>query len=181
MDTNINSMYQKLGGQLVDKGMWFSRNAYKLSPEIFTRAEVFTFLNQQTGIPTSSISLADEKFFIENWEKWGNIIEFDLLNFQQYMSDYRDCDNYAFSFAARSSMIYGLNSCGVAFGNIYDSVTGKFLFRHAFNMILTRIDKTLRLYLYEPQTDQSCLWQAGKDNILEGLNWKYKPDWLVFF
>ncbi len=177
----INAMYQKLGGQLIDKGIFFSRNAYKLSPKVFTRGEILTFLNQQTGIPTSSLSVADEKIYVESWAKWGNIIDFDLINQQTYKPDYRDCDNYAFIYASRAGMIYGLNSCCVAFGNVYDATTKQLVARHAFNLIITHENGALKLYLYEPQTDNSTLWVRIQDNSLQYPGWIYKPDWILLF
>lgn len=180
-DETINKMYQKLGGVLIDKGILFSRTAYKLNPKVFTRVEILSFLQDQTGIPLSSLSVADEKIYAESWEKWGNIIDYDLLNQQQYLEDKKDCDNFALLFSARSSLIYGLNSCGTAFGSIHDPVTKQLIGYHAFNLIITQQDGELKLRLYEPMADTSALWVKGQDNSLQYPGWLYRPQWILLF
>lgn len=175
----INNLYHKLGHQLIDKGIWFARNAYKLNPKVFTRGEVITFLADQLKLPLSTLSLADEKYHIESWGKWGMIIDFDLINQQIYLADVFDCDNFASVYSARASLIYGLNSCGLAYGNIYDPITKKYLFRHAFNLIVACENRMLKLYLYEPQTDEAMEWRKGQENALPRLQWIYKPDWVL--
>ena len=181
-EKQVNILYHKLGHQLLDKGIWFSRNAYKLNPIVFTRFQILTFLNQQTGIPINNLSLADNRFYVESWGKWGQIIDFDLLDQQKYLDDTRDCDNYALMFTARASLIYGLNSAPTAFGNVLDAKTGNFITRHGFNLIIAHDNGLLKLYLYEPQTDDSVLWSKDTTyNTLQNLNWIYRPDWILMF
>ena len=174
-------LFHKLGHTLLQQGRNFIKNAYKLSPKIFTRTEVLTFLNQETGIPINSISLADEKFYVETLDKWGQIIDYDLIDSQEYYSDWRDCDNFALLYTSQASFIYGLNSCPTAFGDIYDAKTGAYLFRHAFNIIITHQDGVLKLKIYEPQTDESMEWVKGKGSISERLGWRYTCDWILAF
>ncbi len=177
----INTIAHKFGQKLMKSGQDIIKTVYKLNPKVFTKAEVLAFLSDQTGIPAYSISLADEKFYMETIDKIYQIIEFDLLDQEEYHADWFDCENFALLFSARTALIYKLNSLGTAFGNIYDPITNKFLFRHGFNLILAHENGILKLLLYEPQDDDSVLWQKGKDNILPILNWKYSPDWLLYF
>lgn len=177
----LNIIAHKFGQQLLDAGIKFIRIAYKLNPKVFTRAEILTFLIDQTSIPASSLSVADEKIYVESWTKWGNIIDFDLINQQIYQPDFFDCDNYSFSYASRASMIYGLNSCGVAFGSIHNPITKQLIGYHAFNLIITHEEGILKLYLYEPMTDSSTLWIKGQDNSLQNPGWIYKPNWIILF
>jgi len=399
----INKTMHKFGHWLLDYGITSIRNAYKLKPVVFSRQALSLFLSDQLGLPASTISLADEKYHIETWTKWGEIIDFDLIDQQIYLADTRDCkvpddlafayglffadgscslnkdgkyagagwrivnsnkdyleraklgldweyndsltfeikeypsyrkgnktnfgerkktlycleakpkrigkkggrghsypinnqgkrgkfikewrgylydtissfkivpkplhdkypepkraflegviagdgtqkktrsgrgaitvnrknkravgelvglmyaldwyikvsfdekqftihynplkkygkwrkrpeppewgcDNFASLYSARASMIYGLNSCALAYGNIYDARTKKFLFRHAFNIIISHGNGALKLYLYEPQTDEAVSWIKGQDNALQRLGWVYRPDWLL--
>ena len=175
----INNLLHKFGHWLIDDGIKKVRSSFKLATQQFSRATIQTFLSSQLGLPTSTLSLADEKYFVETWEKWGKIIDYDLIDQQIYLADHRDCDNFASLYSARASLIYGLNSCALAYGNIYDVKTGKYLFRHAFNLIITHDKGVLKLYLYEPQTDEAVLWVKGQDNALQKLGWIYRPDWLL--
>jgi hypothetical protein len=177
--TQLNKAAHKFGHYLLDSGINIIRIAYKLKPTEFSRIALLTFLSDQLGLPFSTLSLADEKYFVETWGKWGEIIDFDLIDQQIYVADHRDCDNFASLYSARSSMIYGLNTCALVYGNIYDAKTKKFLFRHAFNLILTHENGALKLYLYEPQTDESVNWIKGQDNALQKLGWIYRPDWIL--
>ncbi len=174
-------IFHRFGHQLIEQGIQFIKKAYKLSPKVFTRTEVLNFLSQETGIPTSSISLADEKYYVESWAKWEKILDYDLVDKQQYLSDRFDCDNFSFAYSALATLNYNLNSCGVGFGNIYDSDTKTYMFRHAFNLIITHDNGVLKLNLYEPQTDEFALWQKGNNNILPILGWEYRPDWLLYW
>ncbi len=177
----INKIAHTFGQKLMKSGQNIIKTVYKLNPKVFTRAEVLAFLSNQTGIPAYSISLADEKFYVETIDKIYQIIEFDLLDQEEYHADWFDCENFALLFSARTALIYKLNSLGTAFGNIYDPITNKLLFRHGFNLILAHENGILKLCLYEPQTDSSCLWVKGGNNVLQPLNWKYVPDWLLYF
>jgi len=173
----VNTMFHKFGHQLLDRGIKFIKTAYKLKPKVFTRPEILAFLNGQTGIPNSSISLADMKYHVETWAKWGQIIDLDLIDTQKYLTDVMDCDNFAMAYAARASMVYGLNTCGIAYGNIYD-LTGKFIGRHAFNLIVTHEKGVLKLYCYEPMDDNSNQVIKGQKIILIH-GWEYRPDWIL--
>ena len=178
LDT-IRKLYHSLGHKLLDNGITMCRKAYQVNPRTYTRSEILNFLTNQLNLPASTISLADEIFYVETVDKWKTITEMDLLNYQKYLADIRDCDNYAMTFSARGSLIYGLNSCATAFGNIYDVNTKKLLFRHAFNLIITHENGVLKLKIYEPQTDELKDWIKGGNNVLKiGI---YKPDWCLLF
>ena len=175
----ISKIGHKFGHQLIDAGIKWIRLAYKLKPQVFTRVAIMSFLTDQLGLLASTISLADEKYHVETWNKFGQIADFDLLNLQEYKSDFFDCDNYSFVYASRGGLIYGLNSFFVAFGNIYD-LTGKYIGRHAFNLILTHQNGVLKLYCYEPMNDNSNQVIKGQKIVLIH-GWEYRPDWIIGF
>ena len=175
----INTAAHKFGHFQLDSGIKWIRIAHKLQPRCYTRGEILLFLSNQLGLPTSTLSLADEKYYVETWSKWIPIIDYDLIDQQVYLSDIRDCDNFAAMYSARASFIYGLNSCGLAYGNIYDLLTKKLLFRHAFNLIIYHENGALKLRLYEPQTDSSIEWRKGQSNVIPQLKWEYRPDWVL--
>ena len=175
----INQIAMRFGLTLINKGFEITRNASKISRVNYPSNIIKNFLSDQTSIIPSSISLADEKYYLTNLEKVKEIIEIDWTNTFKYVVDNWDCDNFAMLFASEGGNLYGLNTFFVAFGNIYDSNTGAFLFRHAFNLILTQDNGITNLYLYEPQTDEIALWKKGQNNVLLSGKWKYVPDWIL--
>lgn len=177
--TKLNKTAHKFGHFLLDNAISWIRSAYKLRPKEFSRTTISGFLADQLELPTSTLSLADEKFFVETWAKWREIIDYDLLDQQEYLRDTFDCDGFASNYSARANLLYRLNTCGLSYGNIYDAKTGKFLFRHAFNIIITHESGVLKLYLYEPQTDEAVLWIKGQNNALQRMGWIYRPDWVL--
>jgi len=178
----LSQAFHRFGHDLIPRGTKFIQLAFKLKPKSYTKTAILGFLMDQLGLKENHISLSDSKYYVEEWEKWEQIIEYDLTDLKEYLHDVRDCDNFAFAFASNAGIIYGLNTCGVAYGTIYSKKTGKRLGRHAFNLILIHKDGVLKLYLYEPMNDQYKVWEKGKDNALGGTTpWIYKPDWCFFF
>ena len=179
--TKINTIFHKFGHNLLGQGIKFIRMAYKLNPKVFTRRVIMEFLKDQTGLPANTISLVDEKYYVETWGKIGQIIDFDLIDQQIYHYDFLDCDNYAFAYASRAGLIYGLNSCGVAFGSVHNPITKKLIGYHAFNLIITQENGLLKGYLYEPMTDGAVEWRKGQDNALLNPGWVYRINWLIYY
>ncbi len=178
----INQIAHAFGQKLIQQGSNIIRTVFKLNPAVYNRQTIMSFLSQQTGLSPSTISLADEKYHCVSWAKWEAIKEYDLTDRLLYYADVFDCDNFAFLFSSLSTMNYHLNSAGVAFGNVYGVKTGALITRHAFNLIITQDEGgIMNLYLFEPQTDDSCLFKKGRDNIIERLGWRYVPDWLIFY
>ena len=178
----INQISHKFGHLLIDQGIKFIRTAYKLNPKVFTRSLILEFLKDRTGLLSNTISLADEKYYVESWGKWGQIIDYDLIDQQIYHYDYFDCDNSAFLYASRAGLIYGLNSCGVCFGSVHKPITKELIGYHAFNLILAHENGALKAYLYEPMTDSAVEWRKGQDNILQvPADWLYRINWLIYY
>ncbi len=180
--TKISQMALKFGLSLVNSGYNITRNASsRIQRNSYPNAMIKNFLSDQTGIPLNAISLADEKYYLTNWERVQEIIDADWTNTFKYAIDVFDCENFAFLFASEGGNLYGFNSFGVAFGEIYDAKTGALLFGHGFNLLLTLDKGVMNLRLYEPQTDECSLWKKGQNNIGMGSKWIYKPKWLIFF
>lgn len=180
--STLQKAFHKFGHDLIGRGIGFIKTAFKLQPKEYNRYVILNFLSDQTGLSTSTISLADSIYFTESWDKWQQIIGFDLIDTKKYLKERFDCDNFALAFASRGGLIYGLNTCGVAFGDILNKKTKQKIGRHAFNLIITQDNGILHLYLYEPMNDQYKLWEKGKDNALSGTTpWIYKPDWCLFY
>lgn len=151
----------------------------------YLRHTIQEILANKTDMNKFLVSLYDEKYYLTDWDKIRELIENDFIDYMIYEYDYRDCDNFAFLFAARAGMYYDLNSIGVATGALYDADTNEFITRHAFNLIFTKDLDGLNVYCFEPQTDQHTKIIKGQPIILGGYfgipRWEYRPDWLTMF
>ena len=175
----INKMAKSFGMTLLNKGSEIVKYAFKLKPAMYPRANILNFLSQKTGISATNISLADEKYYVVDWNTWGQIIDLDIIDTLTYKSDYFDCDNFSGLFASRANWLYNLNSVCMAFGNIYNKDTGEFIGRHAFNLIIAQDNGILNLYCYEPMNDGQCLVTLKNDIVIG--EWRYEPDWILCF
>lgn len=122
-------------------------------------------------------SLSDSNYRLTTIEWWKNWIEKDWTDTKEYVSEYHDCDNFAFYFSSRTSWLYNVNSALVAFGDIFDAEDkDKQIGRHAFNIIPTTEDE---LYCFEPMSDGLTKIE-DTDNIIIG-DWRYVPTWIIGF
>ena len=83
----------------------------------------------------NSYTACSKKEFLE-WIEW------DWVDKKQYVKDKYDCENFAFSFKARTDRRFGINTVGL----VIDYSGG-----HAYNVVLFTDSPPL---LYEPQTDE---------------------------
>lgn len=174
----VNTAGFKFGMSLLDKGRWFIRNTFKINPSIYDRGVVANFLIDQLGLATNQMSIFDEKYYLTQWNKIGEIIDYDLINQMVYHYDFADCDNFGFMFASRASFLYNLNSFGVAVGDVFN-LSGQKIGRHCFNLILTKEANGLKLYCYEPMTDGATTITKGNKIIIG--SWEYRIDWCIFY
>jgi hypothetical protein len=162
-----------------------AQNVFKFTYSPHTRVEITNFLSFQTGIPASTISLADTGYYTIEWSDWLKFINSNITDkMKKYAEDVYDCDNFAFWFHTFSNLCMSINTGGVGFGGIYDPTTNKLLFGHAFNLIVATENGVMKLYLYEPQTKMFKVWEKGKKNILPVQaiqQWEYRPQWLIYF
>jgi len=103
----------------------------------------------------------DQKYKLITLDDWKEIIKSDTLNItKEWKQDVFDCDNFAITFNAHCAEFYEVNTAGIALGKLYDAYTLEFLGNHAFNVLVAKKDNQLKLYVYEPQTDE--LAEASK-------------------
>ena len=169
----------KLGMKFIWAGEEVIRRTFNVERHEILSTALKPFLSDLLGLKYSTISLSDSKYYATGWEHWRDIIWYDLIDQQKYESDYADCDNYAIRYAARAAHLYKLNTCMVAYGTIYNRITGAKLGRHAFNMIVSREKDHTDLYCYEPMNDLYVLVQKGEPIVVGP--WIYKPDWILAF
>lgn len=169
-------MFRKIAVGFIKAGSLALQNSFKLKPTEFPRITLRGFLNDKN---IKSISLSDEKYKFIDWETWKKIIEIDWVSEKKYITDVFDCDNFAFSFSARMSSLFRINTAGVVYGIIYNKDTGNKIGGHAYNAIIAYNKNGLELYFYEAQTDKWIKFEKGKDVIIG--NWRYVSTWILLY
>lgn len=121
------------------------------------------------------LHLFDGKYVAVSFSKLMSYILKDNVRFKHYKSEVYDCDNFALSFAGIFGYKYGLNSIGIAVGEVQDT-SGKVLYYHAWNVMLaTKLDGSVALYMYEPQNSMFTSYKSGRI-----LNKKYVPKMIIW-
>lgn len=160
----VNRIARHLGSKLCQIGIKILRNAFHIDPKVISGLELSRQVKAKIAL--NNLTLADEKYHLESWDIWKQIIETDWTDQKKYLKDYYDCDNFSYSFAARMSEIYGINA-GIVHGWIYNKDTNKQIGGHLWNVILT---KEGDLYFYEPMNDN---YVEAKTNVIMG-KWRYQ-------
>jgi len=186
-EQQVNSLGSKFSYTSLIWAINLAQSIYKFTYTTHTANDIRGFLVAQTGLPASTISLADSGYYTIEWSDWLKFINDPITDkVKAYVADVYDCENFAFWFTTFSNLILGTNTGGGSFGGIYDpySTPQKLLFGHGFNMIICTEGGKLALKLFEPQTKQFKNWEVGKDNILptqSTQDWKYTCSWLIYF
>ena len=170
----VNLLSKQLGVTLITNGEMFLKQGFKVEPKIIkTKNELAAWLSENVF---KGQSLWDEKFYVESLDFYLSLIEIWWGDKKQYITDRYDCDNYARHFQSALSLYFGLNSAGTASGSVYDE-NGKFLARHAFNIILVSDNGVLKPYLFEGMRNIMTQWNGPKTKLGP---WLYEIDWIDF-
>lgn len=166
----------KFGTTLLNMGINIAQSGFslKVKPVRVNFATIKSYLLREGLSPTTT--QYDSLYYLTSWDIWKLMIDHTLLDALIYLSDKFDCDNFAWLFSALSSALLGVNSCGAAFGKLYNNETGAYIGAHYFNVIVTSNGD---LYCYEPMNDKSVLIKKGEPIIMG--NWKYKIIKITFF
>ena len=118
----------------------------------------------------------DGKYRYTTLTDWKKIIRTDLIDRLKYYAEYFDCENFAVLFSAVIDVIYGLNSAGVALGEVLDKNTKQGIGYHAYNALIVDNNGNLEIWLYEPQAD--ILKKASK---ITDMDWAlYRTDFIIW-
>lgn len=176
-EEQVNRIAIYLGGILIDSGIKFAQSGFKakVKPIIVSFGTVKDyFIN--AGLGDVPLVQMDMNYFLTTWNIWGLMIDYTLLDKLLWIADKFDCDNRAFLFSSLAAILTGVNSCGTAYGKVYNDATKDFIAYHYFNVIATSDGK---LYCYEPHNDGSCLIEKGKPIVIGG--WEYRITSTMFF
>ena len=170
----INKIGKTIGSSLVRIGTKMIQSSFSLKPTEVIAHQVRTFL-QGYGYK-NNVTLSDGKYRLVPFYQWKEIIKIDWTDKKKYLTDFYDCDNFAFLFAARMAEIFELNSAGVAHGHIYNKDTGKWIAGHFWNVI---VSNDFKLWFYEPMKDLYERDLPNQRTIIE--DWDYYPLSFRFF
>lgn len=171
----VNAIARKLWSTLIETGERNLATAFTVSPKLtMTKLELSSWLGKNVFL---GASLWDEKYKFESIDFWNSVIEYYWGFRTKYLTDVYDCDNFAFSFSSDMARIFGINTAGVASGEVYKK-DGSFLDRHAYNIILAIDNGVLKPYLFEPMKNIITEWKGQKTTLGD---WQYVVQWQEFF
>jgi hypothetical protein len=172
-----NEFTRKLGFLLLNSGLYFLRASFQGLPVvIFSYGDVKNLtLKAGLNVPVNQF---DYKYYTTNWENWQLLIDSVILDKALYIAEKRDCDNFAFLMTSLSSFIIELNTCGAAYGVVYNKDTGATIGGHYFNTILTA-DGSLYLIDTLNSYPDFVKIENGKPIILGP--WRYEIRGITFF
>lgn len=112
-----------------------------------TGQQVFDVLN--TALPSAPhIYISDSQYWLCSKEDIENILKFNAINKEVYVTEKHDCDDFSYQLMGDLS---DENWSGAAVGIIWTEL-------HAFNLF---IDENLKLWFIEPQSNQ--LYESLQD------------------
>ena len=121
-----------------------------------------------------SLSFLDRTYTALPMEVWAEILEWSDVDRVGYVSESRDCDNFAVALAGQVGLRFGVNGCGIVV-----DYSGK----HAYNMLLVSTPDAdgdgspdLAIALVEPQTDR--LPQVG-DRLGRNEAYRASRGWIL--
>ena len=92
MNQDINKIATKFYFGLLKFATDGIRNVFKIKSVETPKPSIRQFLINVSGVPSNSISLSDGKYYLTSWDRWCQIIDFDLIDQLVYHYDKFDCD-----------------------------------------------------------------------------------------
>jgi len=155
---NTNNIYQYFGVNLINQGVQFLRKSFNANAESKGAGFIRESLNN-VGLFSVVDTEMDLYYLFTDWNVWQTILGMvnQVLGKIPYVSDYFDCDNYAYFTSSLCPLIFGI-TCGEAFGKFTNSTSGQ-EFMHHWNLI---IDKQGNVYIYDGMSGNSCQVVKGQ-------------------
>ena len=169
-------LYKYLGAMLIEKGQWFLKKSFNVKfARIITGNELKNFLN---GLGVENAYCSDNKYYIVDWKVMRSIIKYDWTDRKKYLVDRRDCDDFANAFKSNLSVIYGINSIGLARNVKVHIISENRDVWHRCNLILATEDNALKAFVFEAQSD-------GYQQLTKGVpiqigGWQYQLGFIDF-
>jgi len=145
----------------------------KLSYKVIDTSELVDIARKQLG--DIKFYASDSEVYYCSLDAWRKIIKADLVDRIFYQEEKFDCDNFALVFSSFMSLLYGLNSAGIATGIMRDAKTKEIIGGHAYNILVADVDGEVKLFVYEPQNDD--LVEASNSAQVGGTLYETKLVW----
>ncbi len=124
---------------------------------------------RQSALKNLRPQFLDRNYTALPMEKWQEILEYSDVDRVQYVSELRDCDNFAIALAGQVALRFGVNGIGI----VVD-----FSGRHAYNCLLVSTsDGGLEIKVVEPQSDG--MPKVG-DRLSGHEAYKAQNGWILF-
>jgi hypothetical protein len=159
---------------LMELGIKGVQKLYAFNPSLFSYGKIKDTFNLY-GFPNIMTSEMDTTYAFLDIERAEPLIwdVMSLIHKFGYKYDYTDCDNFAFLTSSLFSFLYGINTLGTCWGNIYNSQTNAFIAAHYFNILISfnQTNRTFELWLADSLNPGLARIEKGKPIILN--NWRY--------
>lgn len=154
------NIYRIFGSQLEDRAHKIKKAAFKINYTIMDNRLITDIIKQKTGLTPYC---KDRKYWTTDLETINQILEYDWINKKKYISEQRDCDDFADYLNSYMSWVYGLNNFG-RFTNTMIYKDGR-KEPHRASIFITSDNS---MYALEPQTDEIIKVEKNKDIIIGG-------------
>lgn len=177
MAETINNLYKNLGFTLLENGVFFIQKVYaNLQSQIFPYGKIRETLNQY-GLTNTVDNERDVKYAFLDYQSLEPILwdVMGLVHKFKYKLEFTDCDNFAELTSSLISFLYGINTCGYCWGDVYDRQTGKFMAGHYFNLAIScsPIYKKFELWLCDSLNPMEITKIEKNTPIIIG-DWEYR-------
>lgn len=129
-------------------------NRYKVNRQEIdiNQTKLVSLLNDK--LPEHKLFALDGKYRVPHTDDLNDFIKNTKIDENNYLSNFYDCENFAFHFHSILALNYHINSCGIVIS--YESA-------HAFNVLVSHQGgkDNLQVNIFEPQSDN--MWLPNKD------------------
>jgi hypothetical protein len=140
--------YKKLLADLADRILQLSRTIAEKAniPNVQEFEHDRGWLMQQINKlpPPQTVWILDNRYRTTTLDGFRTIAQWDATNLRQYITDFWDCDDYAWRFKSNTTAVFLINSVGFVI-DVSDPKCA-----HSYNILFTEDSGPL---VYEPQTD----------------------------
>jgi len=140
--------YKKLLADLSDKVLQLSKAIAEKAniPDVQAFEEDRDWLMQQINKlpPPQTVWILDNRYRTTTLDGFRTIAQWDATNLRQYITDYWDCDDYAWRFKSNTAAVFLINAVGFVI-DVSDPKCA-----HSYNILFPQNGDPV---VYEPQTD----------------------------
>jgi len=171
-ETLVNSVARKIGVATITSGIKMVRSAIDDTPnKIDTMKIAQAFVN--VGLGDLPMTTLDNDYETITWDEWQPVLDTikSIASYFPWTAEYFDCDNRANFVKSFADKFTDVNTCGLAYLQIYHATTGAKLFLHYCNIILTTDGK---LHLFDVDNNGGTITEIVKGQKIVGGIWRYE-------